>query len=296
VALEAAYGWEWLADLLEETGYDVHLAHPLRTQTIAAARVKTDAVDAKTLAHLLRTGLLLVRDTSSGFTKVSIVVRLSGQGHAGEGEDSTWDQIDQIEFLRGGNQLTWLRELTVSTRSRRCSGWPTYSRSNRSATAPASTGGGHLRARRWTSRCARAASRCRTPSAVPPGRSTCGIHSDRRPSEPRPALALLGVDPELRFTLDLTLTWDDDLVAELARLDRVDVVDMKDCYRNVNVAMHADAGLYRRVIEGLPDTWIEDPALDGTTAELLERHRDRVTGTSRSTGSPTSRRCHGDRA
>ena len=36
----------------------MHLAHPLRTQAIAAARVKTDAVDAKTLAHLLRTGLL----------------------------------------------------------------------------------------------------------------------------------------------------------------------------------------------------------------------------------------------
>jgi transposase len=58
VALAATYGWEWLADLLEEAGYDVHLAHPLRTQAIAAARVKTDAVDAKTLAHLLRTGLL----------------------------------------------------------------------------------------------------------------------------------------------------------------------------------------------------------------------------------------------
>jgi transposase len=58
VALEATYGWEWLAELLEEAGYDVHLAHPLRTQAIAAARVKTDAVDAKTLAHLLRTGLL----------------------------------------------------------------------------------------------------------------------------------------------------------------------------------------------------------------------------------------------
>ena len=58
VALEATYGWEWLAELLEEAGYDVHLAHPLRTHAIAAARVKTDAVDAKTLAHLLRTGLL----------------------------------------------------------------------------------------------------------------------------------------------------------------------------------------------------------------------------------------------
>lgn len=58
VALEATNGWEWLAELLEETGYDVHLAHPLRTRAIAAARVKTDAIDARTLAHLLRTGLL----------------------------------------------------------------------------------------------------------------------------------------------------------------------------------------------------------------------------------------------
>ena len=58
VALEATYGWEWLAELLEDAGFDVHLAHPLRTRAIAAARVKTDAVDAKTLAHLLRTGLL----------------------------------------------------------------------------------------------------------------------------------------------------------------------------------------------------------------------------------------------
>src|SRR5215207_8572535 len=58
VALEATYGWEWLADLLEEAGYELHLAHPLRTKAIAAARVKTDAVDARTLAHLLRADLL----------------------------------------------------------------------------------------------------------------------------------------------------------------------------------------------------------------------------------------------
>jgi transposase len=58
IALEATYGWEWLADLLEEAGYELHLAHPLRTKAIAAARVKTDAVDARTLAHLLRTDLL----------------------------------------------------------------------------------------------------------------------------------------------------------------------------------------------------------------------------------------------
>src|SRR5437016_6286229 len=58
VALEATYGWEWLADLLEAEGHELHLSHPLRTRAIAAARVKTDAVDAKTLAHLLRAELL----------------------------------------------------------------------------------------------------------------------------------------------------------------------------------------------------------------------------------------------
>src|SRR3954447_8910325 len=58
IAVEATYGWEWLAELLEAAGYDVHLAHPLRTRAIAAARVKTDAIDARTLAHLLRADLL----------------------------------------------------------------------------------------------------------------------------------------------------------------------------------------------------------------------------------------------
>ena len=92
-----------------------------------------------------------------------------------------------------------------------------------------------------------------------------------------PLRALLGVDSELRFKLDPTPSWDDDLVGELARLGCVDVVDMKGWYRNVNVAMDPEADLYRRVIGGLPDVWIEDPALEGSTADLLERHRDRIT-------------------
>lgn len=58
ICVEATYGWEWLADLLEDEGFDLKLAHPLRTKAIASARVKTDAVDAKTLAHLLRSDLL----------------------------------------------------------------------------------------------------------------------------------------------------------------------------------------------------------------------------------------------
>ncbi len=58
VAVEATYGWEWLAELLEDAGYEMHLAHPLGTKAITSARVKTDAVDARTLAQLLRAGML----------------------------------------------------------------------------------------------------------------------------------------------------------------------------------------------------------------------------------------------
>ena len=52
IALEATYGWEWLADVLGDAGHELHLAHPMRTKAIASARVKTDAVDARTPAHL----------------------------------------------------------------------------------------------------------------------------------------------------------------------------------------------------------------------------------------------------
>jgi hypothetical protein len=58
VVFEATYGWSWFADLLADAGIPAHMAHPLATKAIAAARVKNDAVDATTLAHLLRTNLL----------------------------------------------------------------------------------------------------------------------------------------------------------------------------------------------------------------------------------------------
>jgi Transposase len=58
VVFEATYGWSWFADLLTDAGIPAHMAHPLATKAISAARVKNDAVDAKILAHLLRTNLL----------------------------------------------------------------------------------------------------------------------------------------------------------------------------------------------------------------------------------------------
>ena len=58
VAFEAAFGWSWLADLLEDYGFDSHLVHPLRCKAIASARLKNDKVGAAILAQLLRADLL----------------------------------------------------------------------------------------------------------------------------------------------------------------------------------------------------------------------------------------------
>jgi transposase len=58
VAFEAAFGWGWLAALLEDYGFEPHLVHPLRCKAIASARLKNDKVDAAILAQLLRADLL----------------------------------------------------------------------------------------------------------------------------------------------------------------------------------------------------------------------------------------------
>jgi len=58
IAFEASGNYEYFYDLLEGLGHKVVLAHPLKTKMIAEAKIKTDKIDAKTLAELLRGGFL----------------------------------------------------------------------------------------------------------------------------------------------------------------------------------------------------------------------------------------------
>ena len=50
--------WVRIYDKLENEGVEVKLSNPLRTKAIAEAKVKTDKLDAKTLAYLLRGDLV----------------------------------------------------------------------------------------------------------------------------------------------------------------------------------------------------------------------------------------------
>ena len=58
IVMESTGLWEHIYDLIEGEGYEVILAHPLKTRAIAEARIKTDRVDSEILAHLLRSNLI----------------------------------------------------------------------------------------------------------------------------------------------------------------------------------------------------------------------------------------------
>jgi transposase len=69
VALEACYNWGYFFDILQDCTQEVVLAHPLKTRLIAEARIKTDAIDARVLAELLRAKLLPVAYAPSAATR-----------------------------------------------------------------------------------------------------------------------------------------------------------------------------------------------------------------------------------
>lgn len=58
VAVEASGGWYWFVDALEEAGLEPHLANPLEAKKQMPGRKKTDKLDARGLATLLRVGTL----------------------------------------------------------------------------------------------------------------------------------------------------------------------------------------------------------------------------------------------
>jgi hypothetical protein len=83
--------------------------------------------------------------------------------------------------------------------------------------------------------------------------------------------------PGIRFKLDASDSWTEELVAELAATGAVDVVDLKGLYEGDWLDATPSAELYGRVAEGFPDAWLEDARLNDETRPVLEPHRRRLT-------------------
>jgi hypothetical protein len=87
----------------------------------------------------------------------------------------------------------------------------------------------------------------------------------------------LAAYPTLRFKLDPTNDWDDELVAQIVETGAVDSLDLKGMYKGTPVDVETDPRLYARVVDAFPQAWLEDPDINEETRPVLEPHFERVT-------------------
>jgi L-alanine-DL-glutamate epimerase-like enolase superfamily enzyme len=216
------------------------------------------------------------REVSSGFLRRTTVVSFHGGGETGIGEDVDYVATEHLPEGDAGLPLTG--SLTFDELSGRLDGLDLFPAGD--PEYPASRD-----YRRWAFESAAldlALRQAETTLAAAVGRQPQPVRfvvSMRlgEPASTAPLRDWLDLYPELRFKLDPTASWDDALVAELAATGAVDSVDLKGAYRGTVVDQPPDPALYRRVAEGFPHAWIEDPNLTPETLSALDGARERVT-------------------
>jgi L-alanine-DL-glutamate epimerase-like enolase superfamily enzyme len=205
----------------------------------------------------------LEQSVSSDFVRRTTVIHLRGGGHEGLGEDVTYDAEEQARFQAAGpgGEVEVEGEYTIDSFSQRLDGLHEF--------------------RRWAFESA-ALDLALRQAGVP-------LHEvlGREPALVRFVVSTgLGADRAdrlrrlagMRFKLDPTSDWDEQLVAELAELAAVDVLDFKEAYTWREPEQTAGVRLYRLLVDALPSALIEDPGLsDPEKAATLEPHRARIT-------------------
>jgi hypothetical protein len=220
---------------------------------------------------------LLSLQARPDFLRKTTVVRLRGGGEEGIGEDVTYDGEEHDRLQKRGPDLPLTGSWTLQAFSEQLATLPLF------AAEPAQRA--YQDYRRWGFESA----------ALDLALRQAGLSlGDAIGREPRPVSFVvsgglgdppstarlhewLALYPGLRFKLDASTKWTEALVAELAATGAVDSVDFKGQYRGTVVDTPADPVMYRRVADGLPDAWLEDPDLTDETTEVLAPHRDRVT-------------------
>jgi hypothetical protein len=201
----------------------------------------------------------LEKPVTRGFTRVTTVMHVHGRGAEGLGEDVTWyaeahDSQPRLMLEGSWTLESFSNALEISEPHRR---WAYESAALDLALRQAGT--------------TLAALVERDPQpvefVVSPGLG--------EPPTAHVVHRWLELDSILRFKLDPGSDWTDELISELAATTAVVTADYKGYYTEQDPP--PDAGLYRRVADGLPEALLEDPALTADTEPVLEPHRERVT-------------------
>lgn len=230
--------------------------------------------------HLLE-GLRFER-ADGDFTRLTTVIRLTGAGEEGVGEDVTYGTDEQIAFREAGEALDLSGKFTIESFSSLLDGLELF---------PIEPSSDVYRSyRRWALESAALDLALRQA-----GESLHGLLG----IEPRPVnfvvsmrlessgegeppaiesfLARLAAHPGVRFKLDPTNDWTDEVIERLASSGAVDSLDFKGYYSGTIVDVETDPALYGRLIEAFPDAWLEDPDVDEATRPILDPVSARIT-------------------
>lgn len=126
VVFESTWNWGWLHDVLEKVPRveRMVMAHPYKTRIIAEAQIKTDGLDAKVLAHLLRANLIAPAHMAEPETRqLKALLRQRGfwvkqrtqvRNRIHQLLDRQWDlERPQCADLFGKKGLGWLESLSI---------------------------------------------------------------------------------------------------------------------------------------------------------------------------------------
>ncbi len=216
-----------------------------------------------------------------GFERLTTVFHLQGGGEEGLGEDVTYDALDHVALQDAGATLELTGPTTLGEFCELVGGLDTF---------PAEPQRDVSRLyRRWAFESAAldlALRQAGTGIAPALGREpspvnfVCSMRLSPGGEEPSTIETLnrkLDRYPDLRFKLDPTNDWTDELIAALVATGAVESLDLKGQYKGTVVDVETDPELYRKLIEAFPDAWLEDPDVNDETRPILEPVRDRLT-------------------
>jgi hypothetical protein len=218
---------------------------------------------------------------AGGFERLSTVIHLKGEGEEGLGEDVVYEPLEQIAFRDAGANLNLTGHATLGEFCQFMGGVDTFPQEPEREVS--------RRYRRWAfesaaldlalrqGRIGIAEALGRDPQPVNFVASMRLAPSLEEPSSIETLRRKLDPYPDLRFKLDPTNDWDDDLIAELVATGAVDSLDLKGFYSGTPVDVETDPELYRRLIEAFPNAYLEDPDVNDETRPILEPVRDRLT-------------------
>ncbi len=220
------------------------------------------------------------------FERLTTIIHIKGGGEEGIGEDVVYDALDHVAFRDAGAPLDLAGEHTIASFSELLEGLDLF------PTPPEREDSRDYR--RWAFESAAldlALRQAGKPLYEVVGREprplnfVCSMRlapfpiegEDAPPSTIDPLRARLDAYPDLRFKLDPTNDWTDELIAQLVETGAVDSLDLKGMYKGTPVDVETDPNLYAKLVEAFPDAWLEDPDVNDETRPILEPVRDRVT-------------------